>query len=130
MSEYEQKVDRVETVEYPEPETGFVDVCGKFLGMPWRGSFRMEFTPDGGFRSEMVRGPLRRMVGGFHLRTVAGGTVLTHDEQYHFPALLRPLMYLSRGWVRRSMDLELGVIKEGAERLNRQIQLKKIEAAR
>jgi hypothetical protein len=127
MAEYEQKVERVDVAQ--EETGGFVEVQGKFLGLPWRGAFKMEFTRDGGFRSEMVRGPLAKMVGGFHLRPVTGGTILTHDEQYHFPALLRPLTYLFRGWLTRSIDLELGVIKEGAERLHRRLQLQRIEQA-
>lgn len=127
MAEYEQKVEKVD-VTYPNTESGLVEVQGHFLGLPWRGAFKMDFTQDGGFRSEMVRGPLKRMIGGYHLRSVAGGTVLTHDEQYHFPLLLRPITRFFRSWIARTIDLELGVIKEGAERLNRQLQLQKIEA--
>ncbi len=128
MAQYEKKVQRVE-VSYPDPDSGFVEVSGKFVGVPWKGAFKMEFTRDGGFRSEMVRGPLSRMVGGFHLRQVAGGTLVTHDEQYQFGWLLRPMAFLFKRWITRSMDLELHVIKEGAERLNRQLQLKQIEQA-
>lgn len=127
MAEYEHKVEKVEVAQ--EEQGGFVEVQGKFLGLPWRGAFKMEFTRDGGFRSEMVRGPLPKMAGAFHLRSVTGGTIVTRDEQYQFPALLRPLAFLFRGWITRSMDLELGVIKEGAERLNRRLQLKRIEQA-
>jgi hypothetical protein len=126
MSEYEGKVQACE-VSYPDSESGFVEVQGKFMGLPWRGAFKMEFTRDGGFRSEMVRGPLRKMVGGFHLRSVAGGTILTHDEQYQFGLLMKPLTPLAKRWVARTMELELGVIKEGAERLHRQRQLQQIE---
>lgn len=125
---YEKKVQRAE-VSYPDAESGFVEVDGKFLGVPWKGAFKMEFTRDGGFRSEMVRGPLRKMTGGFHLRQVAGGTLVTHDEQYHFGLAGRALSPLFKGWLARSMELELGVIKEGAERLHRQLQLRQIESA-
>jgi hypothetical protein len=127
MAEYEQKVESVDAT-YPDPESGLVEVEGRFLGLPWKGAFKMEFTRDGGFRSEMIRGPLKRMVGGYHLRPVAGGTLLTHDEQYHFPMLIQPVMRFFRGWISRTIDLELSTIKEGAERLNRLIQLKNIEA--
>ena len=127
MSEYEAKVTACD-VSYPDEASGFVEVQGKFLGvLPWRGAFKMEFTRDGGFRSEMVRGPLRKMVGGFHLRSVAGGTVLTHDEQYQFGLLMKPLTPFAKRWVARTMELELAVIKEGAERLHRQRQLQQIE---
>jgi hypothetical protein len=126
MADYEQKVDKVEAT-YPEPEMGFVEATGKFMGLRWRGAFKMEFTRDGGFRSEMVRGPLRKMVGGFHLRSVAGGTVLTHDEQYQFGLLFKPLQPVAKSWIAKSMELELGVIKEGAEALHRRRQLDLIE---
>jgi hypothetical protein len=129
MAEYEQKVDKVSDVTYPDDQTGFVEVQGKFLGLPWRGSFKMEFTRDGGFRGEMVRGPIKKVTSGYHLRPVSGGTVITHDEQYEFPFVLRPLAFLAKSWVSHSMDLELGVIKEGAERLHRQLQIRQIEQA-
>ena len=128
LAEYEQKVEAVD-VTYPDSETGLVEVQGRFLGFPWRGAFKMEFTRDGGFRSEMVRGPLRKMAEGYHLRPVAGGTVLTHEEQYQFPIFLQPIMRFLLGRIARTIDVELGAIKEGSERLNRRIQLKKIESA-
>jgi hypothetical protein len=128
MAEYEPKVEKVE-VTYPDDETGLAEVSGKFVGLPWKGAFKMEFTRDGGFRSEMVRGPLKKMVSGFHLRQVDGGTVLTRDEQYHFTAPLNLIAYLFRGWIAKSMERELYVIKEGAERLHRQLQLKQIESS-
>ena len=126
MARYEPKVSQVQ-VSYPEPETGVVEVTGRFIGLPWKGAFKMQFTRDGGFRSEMTRGPLKKMLGGFHLRPVAGGTELTHDEQYHFSPVVQPLIYLFRGWIARSMERELHVIKEGAERLHRQLQLRQID---
>lgn len=129
MAEYEQKVDAVQDVSYPDEDSGLVDVRGRFFGLPWRGSFKMEFTRDGGFRSEMTRGPLKKMTGGFHLRAVTGGTVLTHDEHYHFPLAMRPLAYLAKGWLARTLDTELAVIKEGAERLHRQLQIRQIESS-
>lgn len=129
MAEYEPKVDRIEA-SYPQAESGFVEASGRFLGLPWRGAFKVEFTADGGCKSEMVRGPLARMVWVFNLRPVSGGTVLTHEEHYLFPLPLRPLAYLLRGRIARRMDLELGAIKEGAERLHRRIQLREIEASR
>jgi hypothetical protein len=128
MTEYATKIDKVDLSE-PEPEGGLVEVQGRFMGLTWRGAFKMEFTRDGGFRGEMVRGPLRKMVGGYHLRTVTGGTVVTRDEQYQFSLPLRPLTFLAKRWIERSVELELGAVKEGAERLHRQIQLEQIEKA-
>ena len=126
MADYEQKVEKIEAT-YPDPETGHVEVTGKFMGLRWRGAFKVGFTRDGGFRSEMVRGPLRKMTGGFHLRSVPGGTVLTHDEQYQFGLLFKAFQSVTKGWIAKSMEHELGVIKEGAEALHRRIQLEQIE---
>ena len=55
MAHYEPKVEKME-VSYPDAESGFVEVSGKFIGLPWKGAFKMQFTRDGGFKSEMVRG--------------------------------------------------------------------------
>ncbi len=129
MQDYEQKVAQVVDVSYPDENSGFAELEGRFFGLPWRGSFKMEFTRDGGFRSEMTKGPLKKATGGFHLRPVTGGTVVTHDEHYQFPFLMKPLAWAARGWLARSLELELGVIKEGAERLHRQLQIRQIETA-
>ena len=126
IADYEQKVDRVK-VSYPDAESGFVEVSGKVMGLPWRGAFKAEFTHDGGYRAEMVRGPLPRMVRGIHLRSVLGGTIIMHEERYYFPRLFWPVAYLMKRWLQRSQDRELSVIKEGAELLHRQIQIQQIE---
>ena len=122
MAEYEKKIEKVEL------NGSAVDVQGRFLGLKWRGSMTPEITADGGYRGEMFAGPLSRMTLGYHLRAVPGGTIITHEEQYQFSLPLRPFAFAFRNWVTQSMDKELGVIKEGAEALNRQIQLKKIES--
>ena len=128
LAEYERKVDRVQA-SYPSPDTGFYEASGRFAGLPWSGAFTVRFTKDGGFRSEMVRGPLKRLVGGFALRSVSGGTLVTHDAQYLFPWPLRLLSPLLVRWLGRSIDLELRAVKEGAERLNRRLQQREIETA-
>jgi hypothetical protein len=69
------------------------------------------------------------MALGYHLRPVSGGTIVTHEEEYQFPLLLRPFTFLIKPWLAHTMDLELGVIKEGAERLNRKLHLEQIETA-
>jgi hypothetical protein len=127
MTDYEQKVDSVR-VTGPEGNAADIDVTGKFMGLPWKGTFSVSFTADGGYRSSMTRGPLKKMTGGFHLRPVAGGTIVTHDEQYQLPLPLRPLSPFIRRWIDRSMEVELRVIKEGAERLNRKLQLEDAES--
>jgi len=119
LAEYEQKVVSVRE-EYPDADSAKAEVIGRFIGFPWKGTFEMRWTPDGGFESRMTEGPLTDMCGGFHLRRVQGGTILTHYEQYGFPGLLRPLYPFLRRWLGRSMDVELGVIKEAVERTHRQ----------
>ena len=118
LSDYEQKVDHC-SVTYPDAQTGMAEISGRYFGLPWRGVFKMEYTQDGGYRSEMVRGPFKRVTGGFHLRSVSGGTLLTHDEHYLLSLPFRFLTPVLRRWLKRTMDLELGVIKEGAEQLPR-----------
>lgn len=126
IPEYEQKVDDAQ-VSYPEPDMAEMQVSGKFRWVPWSGVLKVKFTKDGGYRSEIIRGSLRRMNADFQLRPVSGGTVVTHREQYQFPLLLRPFSFLIRGWLENTMDKELAVIKEKAESLNRRIQLQQIE---
>ncbi len=126
FSEYGPKLSDV-AVSQSDDAGGVVDVQGHFMALPWHGSFKVEFAQDGGYRREMVRGPLPKMVGGFHLRSVTGGTLITQEQQCQLPLPLRPLSFLWRRWLDSAMDRELHVIKEGAERLNRELQLKQLE---
>ncbi|MBI4423157.1 MAG: SRPBCC family protein [Elusimicrobia bacterium] len=127
LSDYEQKVDHC-TVTYPDKGTALAEVSGRYFGLPWRGSFKMSYTRDGGYHSEMLRGrPFKRATGGFQLRTVSGGTWITHEEQYHLPLTFRFLRPVVRRWLARTIEKELGVIKEGAERLHRQRLIEDIE---
>lgn len=128
MADYEQKVERVEAVS-GDASGGTFEAAGKFLGLPWRGTLKASYTRDGGYRSEMVRGPIPGAVWGFHLKPVAGGTLVIHEERYPAPLPLRPVLFLLKGRIGHGMELELGVIKEGAERLHRQIMLREIEAS-
>ena len=127
MSDYAPKV-RTVSVSYPDAQSGLVEAEGRFMALPWTGSFRVDFTADGGYRREMLRGPLPRLVGGVHLRSVAGGTVLTHEQHFQLPLPLRPLAFMWRRWLLGSMERELHVIKEGAEALNRKLQLQTLES--
>lgn len=128
LREYDQKVERLE-VTPEEGGGGFVEVSGRFLGLPWKGAYRLRFTRDGGYRKEMVRGPLPRQVGSLRLQAVTGGTLVTQEEQYHLPSLVRPLGFLMKSWLSRAAERELGVIKEGAERLHRRLQLEQIDSS-
>ena len=126
LSEYEPKIDAVE-VTGGEKGASF-EAQGRFMAMPWRASFQVDFTRDGGYRSVMVRGPLKQMTGGFHLRPVSGGTIVTRDEQYQVPLPVKPLKPIFRSWITRSMDLQLAAVKEGAEKLNRRLQIEQLES--
>lgn len=125
IAHYEEKVDAVQL--QPHAEGAVVDANGRFLGLPWRGRFEVRFTNDGGYRGVMVSGPLRRMECVMTLRPVTGGTVLEHGEEYELPLLMRPVSGLVRRWVDATLENELSSIKEGAEALNRKIQLSKLE---
>lgn len=120
----EPKVDAIDVA----PAADAARASGRFFGLPWSGSFRFEKTRDGGYRGVMVEGPLRRMECGVALRPVAGGTVVEHDEAYELPLILRPLSPLIRLWLDGTLEDELGAVKEGAEALNRRLQLQKLDA--
>jgi len=126
LADYQQKVDEC-TVSYPDAETALAEVSGRYFGLPWSGSFKMVYTRDGGYQSEMLKGPFRTVTGGFELIQVSGGTRVTHLESYHLPLALKVLRPILRRWLSRSMDLALGIIKEEAERLHRRRLLEDID---
>ncbi|HEX4046697.1 MAG TPA: SRPBCC family protein [Elusimicrobiota bacterium] len=129
IARYEPKVSAIEVAP---PAEGLADreasVQGRFFGLPWHGTFRFETTQDGGYRGVMVRGPIRRMECRVILRSVIGGTLVEHDETYELPILMRPLNSLIRRWLDKTLESELGSIKEGAEGLNRRLQLQRLDA--
>jgi hypothetical protein len=124
IAKYEPKVDAIEVA----PEGAQAAASGRFLGLPWRGTFRFEMTKDGGYRGVMVQGPLRTMESRIVLRPVIGGTLIEHDEIYDLPFFLRPLRPLVRRWLDHTLESELDFIKEGAEALNRRLQLQRLDA--
>jgi hypothetical protein len=124
IAKYEPKVDSIEIAE----DGAEASASGHFIGLPWRGTFRFEKTLDGGYRGVMVRGPLRHMECRMILRSVAGGTVIEHDESYELPLLMRPLKGLIHRWLDKALESELDSIKERAEGLNRQLQLQRLDA--
>ncbi|MFA6003504.1 MAG: SRPBCC family protein [Elusimicrobiota bacterium] len=119
LPRYERKAHNLEIMDKDHQGLS-LSASGKFLGLPWRGQFRLDFTPDGGYRAHMTRGPIRAMTSTFNLRPVTGGTLVTHEEHYHFPLILRPVMHLFKTAIRQTLDAELRVIQEGAEMLCRQ----------
>ena len=124
IARYEPKVDSIDLAS----EADSVHASGRFLGLPWHGSFRFEMTIDGGYRGVMVQGPLRSMECRVALRPVIGGTLVVHDEHYDLPFLLRPLSPLIRRWLDHTLESELDAVKEGAEALNRQLQLQSLDS--
>jgi len=126
IARYEPKVDSIALS--PDAEGIEADASGRFLGLPWRGTFRFEMTSDGGYRGVMVRGPLSRMESRIILRPVIGGTLIEHDEIYDLPFFLRPLKSLVKRWLDHTLESELDFIKEGAEALNRRLQLQHLDA--
>jgi hypothetical protein len=126
IAHYEPKVDAIQVETAGEgPQAA---ASGRFLGLPWRGTFRFEMTNDGGYRGVMVKGPLRKMECRITLRPVIGGTVVEHDEVYDLPFLMRPLQSVIRRWLDHTLESQLDVIKEGAEALNRRLQLQGLDS--
>jgi hypothetical protein len=120
---------RVESIDLAEslPEGIAFTATGRWAGLPWKGEFRLEFTPDGGYRLFMLSGPLKFISSTFHLRPVSGGTVVTHEQSYHLSVLLRPLFPVIKHAASHSLERQLWVIKEGAELLHRRLQLRLAE---
>lgn len=126
LPEYEPRIESAEVVS-SGGDSSEVTAGGRFLGLAWRGPVRVSFTRDGGYRAESALGSLARLETTYLLHSVAGGTVLQHEEKFHFPFLVRPWMYLLQGAFVRAAEGELGFIKEGAELLSRRLQLREIE---
>ena len=124
IAKYEPKVDSIEIVS----EGAEASATGRFLGLPWRGTFRFEMTKDGGYRGVMVQGPLRSMESRIILRPVIGGTLIEHHEFYDLPFFMRPLSPFVKRWLDHTLESELDFIKEGAEALNRRLQLQHLDA--
>jgi hypothetical protein len=129
IAKYEPKVNSIEIAPAAEGLAGReASAEGRFFGLPWHGTFRFDMTQDGGYRGVMVHGPLRHMECRMILRPVIGGTSLEHDEKYELPFFLRPFSSLIRRWLNKTLENELDFIKEGAEALNRRLQLQGLDA--
>jgi hypothetical protein len=124
VAHYDPKVDAIAVSSDGES----AEASGRFFGMPWHGTFRFDFEPDGGYRAVMVSGPLSRMECRMTIRPVNGGTMLVHDEEYELPFFLRPLQPMVRRWLDHALETELDVIKERAEARNRRLQLEVLDA--
>ncbi|GAB0494176.1 hypothetical protein MMPV_005466 [Pyropia vietnamensis] len=103
---------------------------GFWVGLPWRATFTMTHTRDGGFHSALAPlsptytgavAVLLGITGGFVLgprRDGVPGTRIVHYERYEWPAAY-PLMLWGRRWVRRwhaeGMDVEMRVLRREIE---------------
>ncbi|HVC09118.1 MAG TPA: hypothetical protein VNH15_04170 [Elusimicrobiota bacterium] len=129
LAKYSRRIFEVRLKSRDEHKASF-EAAGRFLGLSWKAAVEAEFPSDGGLHLTLSRGgPLWLVAASYHLRPVSGGTILSHDEEYRLPLLLRPLSPLLRKIIAETMDLELRVVKEGAEQLNRKIRLREIESA-
>ncbi|OGS42205.1 MAG: hypothetical protein A2506_07405 [Elusimicrobia bacterium RIFOXYD12_FULL_66_9] len=126
IAKYEPKVDSIDVASTDAGQQA--SVTGRFLGLPWSGTFRFEMTRDGGYRGVMVNGPLRRIESRVLLRPVIGGTLVEHQQVYEVPFFMRPLKPFVTRWLDSTIENGLGYIKEGAEALNRRLQIQGLEA--
>lgn len=62
------------------------------------------------------------------VRAVNGGTVIEHGEGYALPFLLAPLKPLIHTMLDSELEVELRSVKEGAEALNRRLQLERLDS--
>lgn len=124
IAHYEPKVDAIEI----SPAGESAQASGRFFGMPWSGTFRFDFAPDGGYRGVMTTGPLKKMECRVQIRPVNGGTMLEHNEDYELPFFLSPIRPLVRRWLDHTLETELDAIKERAEARNRRLQLETLDA--
>ncbi len=126
IPDYEPRIETAEVVS-SSGEQSEVSAAGRFLGLAWKGNMKVTFTRDGGYQAESPLGSIARLEAAYRIHSVSGGTVLTHEEKFHFPFLIRPFMFVLQGAFLRAAEDELGFIKEGAELLARRLQLRDIE---
>lgn len=100
IQNYEPKLDHV----YLDESKGVYRAKGKFFGFSWSGKFTYHVTDDG-FVSEMVKGPMKKMHGGFNVRTKSE---LSHFECYYLQGWIYRLMVpILSYYLKREMKREL-----------------------
>ena len=127
MPLYESKVDALDAGLLGDGEI-LVTASGSLGFKTWKGEFPVVFGMDGGFYCQLPIGPLSSLGLSYEVREVTGGTVITHEERYDLPLLLMPMLFLLKRFIARAMEKKLWAIKEGAERLERQLDLRALEA--
>lgn len=103
---------------------------GFWVGLPWRATFTMTPTRNGGFHSALAPlssnysgavAVLLRITGGFVLgprRDGAPGTRIVHYERYDWPAAYPLLLWggrMVRRWHEEGMEVEMGVLRRELE---------------
>jgi hypothetical protein len=126
LATYDPKIGSVQVTEAADGL--WVEATGRFMGLPWSGTLRFQLTKDGGYRGVLVQGPMKKAECWVSVRPVVGGTVVECGETYELPLILRPLSPLVRMWAKESMETRLDLVKEGAEALNRRLQLERLDA--
>lgn len=121
----------VHSVPPPPPASRIkYTLFGFWVGLPWRATFTMTPTRDGGFHSALAPlsptytgavAVLLGITGGFVLgprRDGVPGTRIVHYERYEWPAAY-PLLLWGGRWVRRwhneGMEVEMGVLRREVE---------------
>ncbi|KAK1861538.1 hypothetical protein I4F81_004122 [Pyropia yezoensis] len=113
----------------PAPRIKYT-LFGFWVGLPWRATFTMTPTRDGGFHSALAPlspsytgavAVLLGITGGFVLgprRDGVPGTRIVHYERYEWPAAY-PLLLWGARWVRQwheeGMEVEMGVLQREVE---------------
>lgn len=106
------KIDRkVRGMKVTERQSGraLVEIRGLFGGFfPYWMQFAMETRPDGGLTIYQCKGPTRSFDASFALTPEAGGTRVTHVEEFAFYNLVPNLAErLARRYVERVVEEEL-----------------------
>ena len=118
LTDYEQKVRRSETVQATE-DGCIYQARGFVFGWPWKATFDLHHTDDGGFHSTIIRGPMPGMSGGFTLRALGDGrTEMRHHEDHPWPWWSPGVWMLGApltAWMGRTLEIELEVIKRSIE---------------
>jgi hypothetical protein len=107
IGDFEPKISSIQTTPQT-PNTGTYKAHGKFLWLPWSGTFIYE-TNDHGFHSEMVEGTLaNNMEGGFKVSAGQNNScTITHYESYTLPNWTRILSPILKSYLHKAMDKEL-----------------------
>jgi hypothetical protein len=90
---------------------------GWFFGVPWRATFDLRHTRDGGF-SSFAHGTPDLVTGGFVLAPAGVRTRVTHWEHYQLPWWI-PFLWAVRprveAWLAQTLEVEMDVVARSLE---------------